>query len=242
MSLSKLFLYSFVFFCVLNAHSQHQRLENYKNFDKEVLSFGVQMGFNYTGFNFTPTWDASSAFGFRSIQSQALPGAQVGLLASLKLGTPILRLRLIPTFSFQERVIKYYSAPKQNQTSEVYNEERVNSSNVDFPLLLQIRTLRYGNFTAFALTGMQFSLDLQSMEEKSQSYIDPFIKIRQKDWMAQFGGGVEFFNEFFKLGLEIKYSQGIQNVLIQDMSPVSKPINSLYNNSWIFTVTFEGGK
>jgi len=42
--------------------------------------------------------------------------------------------------------------------------------------------------------------------------------------------------------LEIKYSQGLQNVLVQDLSPVSKPINSLYNNSWIFTVTFEGGK
>ncbi len=236
-----------IFACILVFVSffsiaQHQRLENYKNFDKEVLSFGVQMGFNDTGFNFTPALNAYKDFGFRSIQAQALPGAQVGLLASLKLGTPILRLRLIPTFSFQERVIQYYSAPKLNQSQEVYNEERVNSSNVDFPLLLQIRSLRYGNFTAFAVTGMQFSLDLQSMEDKSQNYIDPFIKIRKKDWMAQFGGGVEFFNEFFKLGLEIKYSQGLYNTLVQDFSPVSKPITSLYNNSWIFTVTFEGGK
>ena len=242
MNFLKSILVIVVVFVSFFSSAQHQRLENYKNFDKEVLSFGVQMGFNYTGFNFTPAFNAYKDFGFRSIQAQALPGAQVGLLASLKLGTPILRLRLIPTFSFQERVIQYYSAPKLNQTQEVYNEERVNSSNVDFPLLLQIRSLRYGNFTAFAVTGMQFSLDLQSMEDKSQNYIDPFIKIRKKDWMAQFGGGVEFFNEFFKLGLEIKYSQGLQNVLVQDMSPVSKPITSLYNNSWIFTVTFEGGK
>ncbi len=242
MNFLKSILVIVVVFVSFFSSAQHQRLENYKNFDKEVLSFGVQMGFNYTGFNFTPALNAYKDFGFRSIQAQALPGAQVGLLASLKLGTPILRLRLIPTFSFQERVIQYYSAPKLNQTQEVYNEERVNSSNVDFPLLLQIRSLRYGNFTAFAVTGMQFSLDLQSMEDKSQNYIDPFIKIRKKDWMAQFGGGVEFFNEFFKLGLEIKYSQGLQNVLVQDMSPVSKPITSLYNNSWIFTVTFEGGK
>ncbi len=239
--LKSILILLFIFVSIVS-NAQHQRLENYKNFDKEVISFGVQMGINYTGFNFTPTLNAYSAYGFRSIQSQTLPGAQVGLLASLKLGTPILRLRFIPTFSFQERVIKYYSTPKPNQTAETYNEERVNSSNVDFPLLFQIRTLRHGNFTAFAVTGMQFSLDLQSMEDKSQNYIDPFIKIRKKDWMAQFGGGVEFFNEFFKLGLEIKYSQGLQNVLVQDMSPVSKPINSLYNNSWIFTVTFEGGK
>lgn len=226
----------------LQVNAQHQRLENYKNFDKEVVTFGVQMGFNYTGFNFAPTLNAYSSYGFRSVQAQSLPGAQVGLLASLKLGTPILRLRFIPTFSFQERLIKYYSAPKLNQVNETYNEERVNSSNVDFPLLLQVRTLRQGNFTAFAITGIQFSLDLQSMQDKSQNYIDPFIKIKKKDWMAQFGGGVEFFNEYFKLGLELKYSQGLQNVLIQDLSPVSKPINSLYNNSWVFTVTFEGGR
>lgn len=242
MNFIKIILITFLLNCTSQMYAQHQRLENYKNFDKEVLSFGVQMGFNYTGFNFTPTLNAYSAYGFRSIQSQALPGAQVGLLASLKLGTPILRLRFIPTFSFQERLIKYYAAPKPNTTIESYSEQRVNSSNVDFPLLLQVRTLRQGNFTAFALTGIQFSLDLQSMEDKSQNYIDPFIKIRKKDWMAQFGGGVEFFNEFFKLGLEIKYSQGWNNVLVQDMSPVSKPISSLYNNSWIFTVTFEGGK
>lgn len=240
-SLKYLFFLS-VFVVFSNTFAQHQKLENYKNFDKEIISFGVQMGFNYTGFDFAPTLNAYSSYGFRSIQAQALPGAQVGLLASIKIGTPILRLRLIPTFSFQERLIKYYSAPKTNQTTETTNEERINSSNLDFPLLFQIRTLRQGNFTAFALTGIQFSLDLQSMEDKSQNYIDPFIKIRKKDWMAQFGGGVEFFNEFFKLGFELKYSQGIQNVLIQDLSPVSKPINSLYNNSWIFTVTFEGGK
>lgn len=242
MNLFKIFSVFLGISASLYSHGQHQRLENYKNFDKEVLSFGVQMGFNYTGFNFTPTLNAYSTYGFRSIHAQGLPGAQVGLLASLKLGTPILRLRVIPTFSFQERVIKYYSAPKANQTTETYNEERVNSSNVDFPLLFQIRTLRQGNFTAFAISGIQFSLDLQSMEDKSQNFIDPFIKIRKKDWMAQFGGGVEFFNEFFKLGLELKYSQGLQNVLIQDLSPVSNPITSLYNNSWIFTVTFEGGK
>jgi hypothetical protein len=227
------------FVCSNHSFTQHQRLENLKNFDKNVWTFGVQMGFNSTGFNFTPALNAYSSYGFRSIIAESLPGAQVGLLASLKLGSPILRLRAIPTFSFQERVIKYYSAPKKNQVAETYNEERVNSSNVDVPLLLQIRTLRYGNFTAFALTGMQFSIDLQSMQDKSQNYIDPFIKIRKKDWMAQFGGGVEFFYEYFKLGVEVKYSQGFNNVLIQDMSPVSNPLNSLYNHSWIFTITFE---
>jgi hypothetical protein len=59
--------------------------------------------------------------------------------------------------------------------------------------------------------------------------------------MGQAGIGVEFFAEYFKFGMEIKYSQGFQNVLIQDNSAVSNPLQSLRNNAWIFTITFEGG-
>jgi hypothetical protein len=41
--------------------------------------------------------------------------------------------------------------------------------------------------------------------------------------------------------MEVKYSQGFQNVLIQDNSAVSNPLQNLRNNAWIFTLTFEGG-
>jgi hypothetical protein len=165
----------------------------------------------------------------------------IGMLSSIKLGTPVLRFRFIPTFSFQERVINYYSNPKVKDGKEVFNEERINSSNVDFPMLLQIRTLRYGNFTSYFTGGGQYSIDLQSSADKTQNIVDPFIKLQKKYWMAQTGIGVEFFAEYFKFGMEIKYSQGFQNVLIQDKSEVSNPIQSLRNNAWIFTITFEGG-
>jgi hypothetical protein len=108
-------------------------------------------------------------------------------------------------------------------------------------MLLQIRTLRYGNFTSYFTGGGQYSIDLQSSADKTQNIVDPFIKLQKKYWMAQTGVGVEFFAEYFKFGMEIKYSQGFQNVLIQDKSEVSNPIQSLRNNAWIFTITFEGG-
>jgi hypothetical protein len=221
--------------------SQHQRLENYKRFDKAIMQFGVQMGMNNAGFNMVPVLNAYELYGYRSIQSKSQPGMTIGMLSSIKLGTPVLRFRFIPTFSFQERVINYYSNPKVKDGKEVFNEERINSSNVDFPMLLQIRTLRYGNFTSYFTGGGQYSIDLQSSADKTQNIVDPFIKLQKKYWMAQTGIGVEFFAEYFKFGMEIKYSQGFQNVLIQDKSEVSNPIQSLRNNAWIFTITFEGG-
>jgi hypothetical protein len=221
--------------------SQHQRLENYKNFDKAIMQFGVQMGVNNAGFNLVPSLNAYSSYGYRSIITKSQPGMTIGMLTSIKLGTPVLRFRIIPTFSFQERVIDYFSAPKMEGGKEIFNEERVNSSNVDLPMLLQVRTLRYGNFTSYFVGGGQYSIDLQSAADKTQNIVDPFIKLKKKYWMAQAGVGVEFFAEYFKFGMEIKYSQGFQNVLIQDNSAVSNPLQSLRNNAWIFTITFEGG-
>jgi hypothetical protein len=237
------FLSFFILFIVFPVFSwsQHQRLENYKNFDRSYVQFGVQFGINTAGFNLVPKVDAYSSFGYRSIEVKPQPGLTIGMLTSLKLGAPILHLRFVPTFSFQERVINYYSNPKIVGGKEVFNEERVNSSNVDLPLLLQVRTMRYGNFTSYFVGGMQYSVDLQSAQDKTQNIVDPFIKLDKKYWMGQTGIGVEFFSEFFKLCLELKYSQGFKNVLIQDNSAVSNPLQSLKNNAWIFTVTMEGG-
>lgn len=221
--------------------AQHQRLENYKNFDKAVMQFGVQLGLNSAAFNLIPNTVAFSRYGYRSIQAKSQPGMTIGMLTSIKLGSPVLRFRFIPTFSFQERVIQYYSNPKVEGGKEVYNEERINSSCVDLPMLLQFRTLRYGNFTSYFIGGGQYSIDLQSAADKTQNIVDPFIKTQKKYWMGQAGVGVEFFAEFFKFGMEIKYSQGFQNILIQDNSAVSNPLSSLRNNAWIFTITFEGG-
>jgi hypothetical protein len=157
----------------------------------------------------------------------------------MKLGTPVLRLRFIPTLSFQEKLLRYTFEDTLLNTDEI-GEERVNSTNLDFPLMLQFRTKRYNNFTAYALVGGQFSIDLQSQEKASQNYIDPYIKIKRNDIQGQIGGGIEFFAPYFKFGIEIKYSHGFINSFIQDNTNIAEPINKLYNKVWSLSLIFEG--
>ena len=131
-----------MFFVIHSMFAQHQRLENLKNFDREILTFGFQSGYASCGMTLTPSLSAFKSFGYTSIQSFSNAGATIGVLSSVKLGTPILRLRFIPGFSFQERVISYSSISKSNANVEISFQEHINASNVDFPLLFQIRTLR----------------------------------------------------------------------------------------------------
>lgn len=222
-------------------NAQPEKTKNYRRFDEKVVHFGFMLGLNTSNFRAIPVYGAYEKYGLKSLETKSQPGGQVGIVSSLKLGHPIIRLRFVPTLSFQERVLNYYyQNPDPTATKDIFMEERINSTNLDFPLMLQFRTLRLNNFAAYVLAGGQYSYDLQSQEKASQSFIDPFIKIKAHDFQGQIGGGLEFFAQYFKFGFEIKYSQSFSNSFIQDNTPSSKPIDQLFNKVLWFSLIFEG--
>ena len=234
------FLILFIFLVMgISSQAQKFKQERYKNFDKRTFHFGFMLGFNSSDFTVYQDVNAYEKYGLKLLENDAQPGGQLGILTTMKLGTPVLRLRFIPTLSFQEKLLRYTFEDTLLNTDE-FGEERVNSTNLDFPLMLQFRTKRYNNFTAYALVGGQFSIDLQSQEKASQNYIDPYIKIKRNDIQGQIGGGIEFFAPYFKFGIEIKYSHGFINSFIQDNTNIAEPINKLYNKVWSLSLIFEG--
>lgn len=224
-----------------SVQAQKEKPMNYRKFDDRLLHFGFMLGFNSASFTANPKVDAFQQYGLKSLVIQSQPGGQVGIVSTLKIGTPVVRLRFVPTLSFQERAMKYtFVNPDTAATVDLFNEERVNSTNIDFPLMFQFRTIRLNNFASYVLVGGQYSLDLQSQEKASQDFNDPFVKIKKHDFQAQIGGGVEFFAPYFKFGIELKYSHGIFNSHVPDGTFVSNPIQSLYNRVWWFSLIFEG--
>ena len=240
MNRMKLFL-TLLIFIILGSSSYAQKFkqERYKNFDKRMFHFGFMLGFNSSDFTVYQDVNAYEQFGLKLLENDAQPGGQLGILTTMKLGTPVLRLRFIPTLSFQERLLRYTFEDTVLNKDEI-GEERVNSTNLDFPLMLQFRTKILNNFAAYVLVGGQYSIDLQSQEKASQNYIDPYIKIKRNDVQGQIGGGLEFFAPYFKFGIELKYSHGFMNSFIQDNTNIAKPINKLYNKVWSLSLIFEG--
>lgn len=228
-------------FIAANVLAQPEKTKNYRRFDERWIHFGFMLGANTANFKAIPVNEAYANYNLKSLETKSQPGGQVGIVTTLKLGHPVVRLRFIPTLSFQERAIQYYfTNPDPSKTNDLMMEERVNSTNLDFPLMLQFRTLRINNFAAYVLVGGQYSYDLQSQEEASQNFNDPFVKIRANDFQGQVGGGLEWFAPYFKFGFEVKFSQSFKNSFIQDNTPVSEPIDRLYNKVLWFSLIFEG--
>lgn len=236
----KYVLFILLFFFSFLATSQKEKPKNYKRFDEKTFHFGFMLGMNRSNFIVYQDVNAYSKYGVTSLTSQATPGGQVGIVSTMKVFTPVLRLRFIPTLSFQERVLNYTYQSHLDPSKDSIVQERVGSTDLDFPLMFQFRTLRYNNFAAYLLAGGQYTIDLQSQEKAAQNFIDPFIKIKRKDFQAQIGAGVEFFMPYFKFGIELKYSQSFKNSFVQDFTKPALPIERLYNNVVWLSFIFEG--
>jgi hypothetical protein len=227
-------------FCSGVAFGQRPKPKNYSRFDERRAHFGFMLGVNSAGFTVYQNADEFNLYNVKSITTSSQPGGQLGIVSTLKLWGPTTRLRFLPSLSFQERVLTYTYPSIKNPAKDSTFEERIASTNLDFPLMFQFRTIRHNNFASYVLGGIQYSLDLQTQENANQSSTDPFIKIKRDDFQVQAGIGVEFFTPYFKFGMEIKYSQGIMNSLIQDNTTSSRPLDFLYNRVWGFSLIFEG--
>ena len=219
---------------------QKQKPKNYSRFDEKLFNFGFMLGFNSSDFVIEQKLNNYENYNLVSLQHTPTSGAQVGIVTTMKVITPMVRLRIIPTLSFQERVLNYTFENPLDASEPIISEERVGSTNVDIPLMLQFRTQRLNNFAAYCLIGVQYTLDLQSQQDAAQDLLNPFIKIYKNDYQGQVGAGLEFFAPYFKFGMELKYSRGFKSSFIQDNTEPSNPINRLYNEVLWISFIFEG--
>jgi hypothetical protein len=199
------------------------------------------LGANTSDFTAFQDVDAYADYGLISLENRAGPGGQIGIVTTMKVGTPVVRLRFIPTLSFQEKILVYeFEDTDPLATTSFFNQERISSTNLDFPLMFQFRTMRLNNFAAYFLLGSQYTIDLQSQEKASQNFLDPFIKTRKHDLQGQVGAGLEFFAPYFKFGVEIKMSHSFKDVFIPDNTFIAEPLDRLYNKVWWVSLIFEG--
>jgi hypothetical protein len=232
-------------FASLALYSTAQVGKNYPTFDHKKFHFGFALGVNTADFNYKYKLDSTNIDSIVSIDVKKQAGFNLGIVSSWDIN-PLIHLRFVPSLSFQERVFTYtYKNPdyyKDVETNEKYinRVSRLGSTTLDFPLMLKLRTKRINNFAAYFLTGMQYSIDLATQAKVKPNASDPIMKMKQYDYSYQFGGGFDFFLEYFKFAIELKISNGLRDVNIYDGTFFNGPITDLRTKVWWFSITFEG--
>jgi len=214
-----------------------QGRKNLAAFDTKKYHFGFALSGNRSDFNMVLTPDYSFSDSLQAIINQPQAGFDLALVASWD-ATKNFHVRFLPGLSFQDRALEYRFEKDGEPDLKV---RRTESVYLNFPLLLKLRTDRVGNFAAYALVGGKFSKDMQSQEETNQQLASDFIlRLESGNSSIDIGAGVDIFLPFFKFSVEGKFELGSRNIMIQDDSRYSAPLQSLKTRSFILSLCFEG--
>ena len=186
-------------------------------------------------------------------------GFSVGGSVDLRLAN-YFNLRVCPTLSLGSREIRYYLHlyDQNNQLILIEGEgttlHKTHSKDIlatyaELPIHLKYRSHRYNNIGAYLLAGINPKFLLYSRgpktaedEEGSGNQLK-FLLPKRADVALEFGAGYDIYNQWFKMGVEIKASLGMVNLLRDETAYreflYQAPIKSLRNKQLQISFTFE---
>lgn len=219
-------------------------------FYKNRMHFGFALAYNKTDFRihtvknsaFPDTVIGGVTYGMKSIYTKSDPGFALGIISDFRL-QEYLRLRFTPNISFASRNLEYTLQNANRDSTKIFKKS-VESTFIILPLELKLQSKRLDNFGAYIIGGGGYTLDLVS-KKKGQAVgganeLDDAVQLKRDDFFYSGGAGVDFYLQYFKLGLEVKVLQGTKN-LIQPLNNIfTKSIDKVNSKMVIFSVTFEG--
>jgi len=235
-------LFVFVFLMIhFVVSGQKQRPKNESWYDEKLLHFGFSVGFNTMDFNITPSQENMEIDSIYPEVSRLNPGINIQIVTDLRPGK-YWDIRFLPGVSFGQRNVRYYKIDENKEATLFNEQQRLESSFLEFPLLLKYKGDRLNNVRPYLIGGLNFRYDLAAKKE-----FDPdkpvFIRLKRPDLYYETGAGLDFYLKFFKFSVELKMSNGIRNVLVDDAAAGHQEFNNaiekIKSQIWVIAFHFE---
>ncbi len=214
----------------LSAQFNEKPILNLENEDKAFLNWGYFLGLNSLDFKFAYENDLPDVLVETSI------GFNVGLIGEMRLNK-FLDLRLEPGLFYTKRILQY---PGFTESSDATRE--VNSTYINFPLLLKVSTLRLGNWKPFIIGGVSAGLNLGSQEDSLDDNSSGTFRMKSNTFNYELGFGIDFYTQYFKFTPSIRGMFAITDELVPDSDPNSPwtgNIEGLFTRGFFINFTFE---
>ena len=170
---------------------------NLENFDKDRYHFGFFLGFS----NFDYKIDYKNLG--QDITVNSTTGFNVGLIGNLRLNE-YLDLRFEPGLYYTSKTLQF-----SNFTNQFDAEREVNSTYINFPLLLKFSAKRTGNIKPYLVGGLSRTLNLSSNEKSADDNSNN--RFRTITWSNNYeiGFGIDIYFQYFKFS---PWTSNIENM------------------------------
>ncbi|MDL2251317.1 PorT family protein [Odoribacter sp. OttesenSCG-928-J03] len=183
---------------------------NYQRGDRTRIHFGFSLGTNVMDYRAVLT----GANDLRIESGRLNVGFLVGIITELKI-TEDLGLRLMPGLEFSTRRMVYTNAPDAPEgKAEALNDHVY----ITVPLMFKYKAKRINNYRPFITAGPSIKYDFQN-----HNRINPdrsiYFMTKPMDYFLEMGIGSDFYLPYFKLGVELRFSLGLTDVLKHEYDP-----------------------
>jgi hypothetical protein len=187
-------------------------------------------------FNITPSQQYLESDSLYPEVSKLNPGINIQIVTDLR-PAKYMDIRFLPGVSFGQRNIRFY----KNQV--LYNDQqRLESSFLEFPLLLKLKGDRLNNVRPYVIGGFNSRYDLPAKRDFDDEK-PIYIRIKKPDLYYELGAGLDFYLPYFKLSIELKMSNGLSDVLVKEVSPkypeYVNAIEKMKSQIWVLSFHFE---
>jgi hypothetical protein len=209
------------------ASAQHTRWakRNNPNYDDRKMTYGFLIALHTTAYQVkysdkfvTPEFDTVFA-----VQPQWSPGFVLGLIVNRKIAD-FLDLRLTPQVAFYEHRVQYLYTDDTKT-----DEQLVETTVVEFPLLLKYKSERRGNIRMYMIGGIK-----PGFEASGKKGIDNTVtslEVKSFSTNLDIGFGFDLYYPLFKFSPEIRFSRGLNNLLNNTANKYGQPLKSLNTNT-----------
>jgi hypothetical protein len=203
---------------------------NLQGYDERWLHYGFTIGLNTTRFKTAQSAAFLNSIGDSvvSVQSKGSPGFSLGFVTDLRINDNW-DLRLLPTVAFYDRIVNYtFNTTTSSQSSQ--------STFIELPFLAKFKSQRRRNSRMYMVGGVKpcFEAGAKKHEKKATE-----LRTNSFDLCLDYGFGFDIYFQLFKFSPEIRISQGLPNMLINDPNPYSRSLNRLTTHTVSLYLHFE---
>jgi hypothetical protein len=183
--------------------------------ERKVVTYGFSLGFRtvsyrmkYSDLFVTPSMDS-----VHSIMPRKTPGFSLGFIVNFKL-LEFLDVRVTPTVAFAEYHVQF------NYVGANSVDKFIESTSVEFPLLLKYKSQRRKNTRMYLVGGLNSVIEAASRSKLAEDKNK--FQIEQFNLAMEIGFGFDLYFPLFKFSPEVRFSYGLLNVL----SPVKNELSA----------------
>jgi hypothetical protein len=198
--------------------------ENNPRYDERFITYGFVIGIHRAGYQvkYSDKFVTQNYDTVHAVMAPMSPGFSLGFLVNMRL-YDVLDLRLMPKAGFYDMKLfyEYTDRTEQNQLIE--------TTQMEFPLLLKYKSLRRGNVRMYMVAGFTPAFELSGKNDVESNTAN--LSVRKTNITADVGVGCDFYFPLFKFSPEIRFSHGMANMLGDDPSVFRDPIKTLKTNT-----------